>query len=128
MYLNSTMSTVGNIVEMFVVLIIFLGILCMAYFVSRWVGTAGMRQQQDKNIRVIEGCRVGQNKFVQIVKVGNKFLVLGIGKDEISYLGEVEEQDLIIPQNEMKPLPEFKEILAKVKKKGPTEEKKVKVG
>ena len=123
MYLNSTMSTIGNVAELFVILIIFLGILCMAYFVSRWIGTAGMKQQNDRNIRVIEGCRVGQNKIIQIVKVGNRFIVVGIGKDEISYLGEVEEKELTILNNEMKPLPEFKDILAKVKKKNPTKEK-----
>lgn len=124
MYLTSTMNTVDNFLQFIAVIFIFVAILVAAYFVTRWIGTAGMSQYQNKNIRIIEGCRVGQNKMVQIVKVGNKYFVLGIGKDEISCLGEVKEEDLAITEDEIKPLPEFKEILAKVKEKVPTKKNK----
>ena len=95
MYLTSTMNTVDNFMHFIVVIFIFVAILVAAYFVTRWIGTVGMSQYRNRNIRVIEGCRVGQNKMVQIVKVGNKYFVLGIGKDEISCLGEVKEADFI---------------------------------
>lgn len=124
MYLTSTMNTVDNFLQCIAVIFMFVLILIAAYFVSRWIGTAGMSQYQNKNIRIIEGCRVGQNKMVQIVKVGKKYFVLGIGKDEISCLGEVKEEDLAITEDEIKPLPEFKEILAKVKEKVPTKKNK----
>lgn len=124
MYLTSTMNTVDNFMHFIVVIFIFVAILVAAYFVTRWIGTAGMSQYCNRNIRVIEGCRVGQNKMVQIVKVGNKYFVLGIGKDEISCLGEVKEADLAIAEDEIKPLPEFKDILAKVKEKIPTNKNK----
>lgn len=124
MYLTSTMNTVDNFLQFIAVIFIFVAILVAAYFVTRWIGTAGMSQYQNKNIRIIEGCRVGQNKMVQIVKVGNKYFVLGIGKDEISCLGEVKEEDLAITEDEIKPLPEFKDILAKVKEKVPTKKNK----
>ena len=124
MYLTSTMNTVDNFLQFIAVIFIFVANLVAAYFVTRWIGGASMSQYQNKNIRIIEGCRVGQNKMVQIVKVGNKYFVLGIGKDEISCLGEVKEQDLTITENEIKPLPEFKDILAKVKEKIPTNKNK----
>lgn len=124
MYLTSTMNTVDNFMHFIVVIFIFVAILVAAYFVTRWIGTVGMSQYRNRNIRVIEGCRVGQNKMVQIVKVGNKYFVLGIGKDEISCLGEVKEADLAIAEDEIKPLPEFKDILAKVKEKIPTNKNK----
>ena len=124
MYLTSTMNTVNNFLQFIAIIFIFVAILVAAYFVTRWIGTAGMSQYHNKNIRIIEGCRVGQNKMVQIVKVGNKYFVLGIGKDEISCLGEVKEEDLAIAEDEIKPLPEFKDILAKVKEKFPTNQNK----
>lgn len=124
MYLTSTMNTVDNFLQCIAVIFVFVLILVAAYFVSRWIGTTGMSQYQDKNIRIIEGCRVGQNKMVQIVKVGKKYFVLGIGKDEITCLGEVKEEDLAITEDEIKPLPEFKEILAKVKEKIRTKKNK----
>ena len=124
MCLFLTLDTGNNILQLFAVMTVFVLILVVAYFVTRWIGTNQGRNFFGKNIRVIEGCRIGTNKFIQIVKVGNKFLILGIGKDEISYLGEVEEQDLAITENGVKTLPDFKEILAKVKQKSfPTKKK-----
>lgn len=124
MCLFLTLDTGNNILQLFAVMTVFVLILVVAYFVTRWIGTNQGRNFFGKNIRVIEGCRIGTNKFIQIVKVGNKFLILGIGKDEISYLGEVEEQDLAITEDGVKTLPDFKEILAKVKQKSfPTKKK-----
>lgn len=117
MYLNSAMDSSSNFVQFVLLLIVFVAILIVAYFVTRWIGATGNAQLKNKNIKIIEGCRVGQNKFIQIVKVGNKYIVLGIGKEEISYLGEVEEETLIINEEEIKPLPDFYEILSKIKKK-----------
>lgn len=102
---------------MIAVLFVFVCILIVTYFVTRWIGTVGQTQYGNRNIRVIEGCRVGPNKMVQIVKVGSKFYVLGVGKDEISYIGEMEEEELSMTENTLSPLPEFREILAKAKEK-----------
>ena len=123
MYICSITSTTDNFFKFIGTLLLFVLIVICAYFVTRWIGNFGQGHYGNKNIKVIEGCRVGPNKMIQIVKVGNKFFVLGIGKDEISYIGEVEEQDLTIAQDMVKPLPDFKEILAKAKEKIPTKNK-----
>ena len=117
-------SSVGkfgeNFLQFLATLFIFVLVLLVAYFVTRWIGTVGQGQLGNKNIRVIEGYKIGPNKSIQIVKVGNKLFVLGIGKDEISCLGEVEEEDLAITEDTISPLPDFKELLAKAKEKVPT--------
>ena len=124
MYILSMTNTGDNFLQFLSVLIVFVVILVVAYYVTRWIGSYGQGQTGNKNIRVIEGYRMGPNKTIQIVKVGNKYLVLGVGKDEISYLGEVEEEDLAITEDTMKPLPDFKTLLAKAKDKVPTKKNK----
>lgn len=124
MYFLSTMNTLDNFLQFISLIVVFVFIIVAAYFATRWLGTAGAKQYQNRNIRIIEGCRVGQNKTIQIVKVGKKYFVLGIGKDEVTCLGEVDEEDLTITEEEIKPLPDFKEILAKVKEKVPTNKNK----
>lgn len=124
MYLNSTLNSVDNFFQFVVLVIVFLVIMVVAYYVTRWVGSIGNAQANNKNIRIIEGCRVGQNKFVQIVKVGSRYFLLGIGKDEISCLGEVKEEDLVITEDTVKPLPDFNQILTKMREKTfPTKKK-----
>lgn len=124
MYLNSTLNSFDNFFQLIMSVILLLVIMVVAYFVTRWIGNMGNTQLNNKNIKVIEGRRVGQNKFVEIVKVGNKYFVLGIGKDEISCLGEVKEEELVISEDTMKPLPDFNQILTKMKEKTfPTKKK-----
>lgn len=117
MYLNSTLNTLDNFFQLIMLVIVFFAIMVVVYFVTRWIGNISNGQMNNKNIKVIEGCRVGQNKFVEIVKVGGRYFVLGIGKDEVSCLGEVKEEELVITEDTMKPLPDFNQILAKMKEK-----------
>lgn len=122
------LSVMGNSFENFIqflsLIVVFILLLIVVYFVTRWIGGMEQRQYGNKNIKIIEGSRVGPNKVIQIVQVGKKFFVLGIGKDEISYLGEVKEEDLTISEENIKPLPDFKEILAKAKEKIPKNKNK----
>lgn len=122
------LSVMGNSFENFIqflsLIVVFILLLVVVYFVTRWIGGMEQRQYGNKNIKIIEGSRVGPNKVIQIVQVGKKFFVLGIGKDEISYLGEVKEEDLTISEEKIKPLPDFKEILAKAKEKIPKNKNK----
>ena len=124
MCMLSITDTGDNFLQFISLLAVFVLVLIVAYFVTRWIASYGQGQMGNKNIRVIEGYRMGPNKTIQIVKVGNKYLVLGVGKDDISYLGEVEEKDLAITDETIKPLPEFKDILAKAKGKIPTKKNK----
>ena len=122
------LSVMGNSFENFIqflsLIVVFILLLVVVYFVTRWIGGMEQRQYGNKNIKIIEGSRVGPNKVILIVQVGKKFFVLGIGKDEISYLGEVKEEDLTISEENIKPLPDFKEILAKAKEKIPKNKNK----
>lgn len=124
MFILSITNTGDNFLQFISVVFVFVLILVVAYFVTRWIVAQGQTQFGNRNIRVVEGYRMGPNKTIQIVKVGNKFFVLGVGKDEISYLGEVEEEDLAITEDTMKPLPDFKTLLAKAKDKVPTKKNK----
>lgn len=117
MFLNSTLNPVDNFLQLIMLLIVFFVIIIVAYFVTRWIGSMSNVDGHHKNIRVIEGCRVGQNKFVQIVKIGSRYFVLGIGKDEISCIGEVKEEELTISDDTIKPLPDFNQIFTKIKEK-----------
>ncbi|MCR4802210.1 MAG: flagellar biosynthetic protein FliO [Lachnospiraceae bacterium] len=124
MFLLSIGNTTDNYLRLIGTLFVFVVVLVVAYYVTRWIGQKEQGRFGEKNIRIIEGYRMGTNKSVQIVKVGNKYFVLGVGKDEISYLGEVNEEELVFPENTIKPLPEFKDILAKAKEKIPTKNKR----
>ena len=99
------------------VLVIFLFVLLVTYWVTRW--TAGYQKSQtaNANMEIIETIRLSGNKYVQIVRVGRKYLAVAICKDTVTMLTEIPEQDLVFSDNNISGTLGFKDILEKIQKK-----------
>ncbi|MBR6451997.1 MAG: flagellar biosynthetic protein FliO [Lachnospiraceae bacterium] len=80
-------------------LLVFVFVVALTYFTVRWVGAFQKIQAGNKNFEVIETCKVTQNKYLQIVKVGSRYFLIGIGKDNIEYFTELQEDDLDLSPN-----------------------------
>ena len=79
---------------------------------------------QNKNIQVIETFRVSNNKFIQIIQVGKKYLVISVCKDVVNILTELAEEELVWkPSQEdtrgIKVNENFQDILSRLKDKIP---------
>lgn len=83
-------------IQFITVLILFVFILAVTYLVTRWIA----KVQKDKvgvgNLEVIETCRITPNKYIQIVRAGEKYLVVAVGKDEVHMLSELSEDELVL--------------------------------
>ncbi|WP_167956864.1 flagellar biosynthetic protein FliO [Anaerosporobacter faecicola] len=114
-YLFQGSSTIENIAELFGLLVVFVLILVLAYFTSRWIGKTGVGMTtKNRNITVIETLRLSQSKYVQILKISDKYIVIAVSKDHVEYLTEVDGSKLEINEG-VSETPSFKEILAKIK-------------
>ena len=67
------------------------------------------------NFQVIDSYRVTPNKALQIVKIGNKYVVVAIGKDNINFITELDEAEVIIRESHQGEKQSFKQILDKLK-------------
>lgn len=76
------------------VLIIFFIVLGLTYFTTRFVGNYQKMQGFNRNFEPVETLRIGNNKFLQIVRVGKRYFLIAIGKDDINMLSELSEEDL----------------------------------
>lgn len=94
-------------------------ILIAAYYTSRIVGGIKLGQLRRSNFQVIDSYRITPNKTLQIVKIGNKYIVIAIGKDDVNYITELDESEVILKefhQGEKQGLEQsFKQILDKLK-------------
>ena len=114
-YLFQGSSTISNIAELFGLLLVFVLILVLAYYTSKWVGKngAGMATK-NQNITIIETLRLSQTKYLQIIKVANKYIVIAVSKDHVEYLTEIDGDQLGSFEG-VTQTPSFKEILSKIK-------------
>ena len=116
-------SALGSFIQLLGVLIIFLFVLAITYFTTKWIGNYQKTNFANKNLQIVESIRVGNNKFITIVKAGEVYLVVAVGKDDVTeQLSEV--PDLSAAQNRFpmdgKAAQEnFREVLNRVKEHFP---------
>lgn len=80
--------------ELVGLLILFLLILVACYFVTKFVAGKQLGFRADSNFKVIDFYRISQNKVIQLLKVGDKYIVIAICKDSITKLTELTEDEI----------------------------------
>ncbi len=83
-------------------LLIFAVILFLAYLSSKLASRMQVKASSQGNLKLMETIRIQNNKYIQIVRVGEKYLVIGVGKDEITFLTELPKDALSYEKAEMK--------------------------
>lgn len=113
--MNSVLSVISLI-------LIFIVIVALAYFTTRFIARhQGNVLNGKSNIRVIESFRVGTNKFIAIIKIGEAFYAIGVGKDEFTMIDKLNPDDLTdfstIGTESGGTKIDFREILSQIKSK-----------
>lgn len=103
-------------IQFMTVLVLFIFVLAITYVVTRWIAKSQQERVGTGNLEVVETYRITANKYVQIVRAGEKYLVIGVGKDEIHMLAELSEQELVLRDNGKGQSPDFAGVLDKVRK------------
>ena len=70
-------------------------ILAASYWVTRSLGRMSAWKQQSSYMKVADQLILGQEKSLAIVTIGVSHYLIGISKDDIKLLKEIEEEDLI---------------------------------
>lgn len=100
MIILTSTSSVNGTARLFTVILIFIFVLLITYLTTKYVGSYQKMQSMNKNFEVIETYRVANNKFLQLVRIADKYVVIAIGKDEITKITEVDSSSLIVKEND----------------------------
>ncbi len=87
-------STSNNLLQLLGLVILLIIILFAAYYTSRLIGRMKMGQMKNSNFHTIDTYRIAPGKTLQIVKIGKKYVVISIAKDNINLITELAETDL----------------------------------
>lgn len=104
-------------IQFMTVLIIFVFVLAITYWVTKW--TAGYQKSKTTgaNMEMIEALRLSNNKYVQIIRIGQKYLAVAVCKDTVTMLAEIPEDELCLSEGEMSKASSFKDVLANLQKR-----------
>ena len=110
---------VDSYLQLVTVLIIFVVVLAATLYVTKWMANYQKGNSLSKNIEIIDTCKISTNKYIQIIRIGERHVALAISGDQVTNLGDVDPDELILKSEESQSLG-FKDVLDKIKgeKKG----------
>lgn len=95
------MEIVKNVFSLIFGLILFIGILYLAYVSTKFIGKRySIGAKGGKNLKLLETINVGRDMNIAIARAGERIFLLGITPDRINMLSELNEADLISPYEE----------------------------
>ena len=123
MILLTESGQVDSFVQFITVLLLFLAVLFITYGVTRWISGIQKTQMVGRNMEIVDTMRISSSKYLQIVRAGNKYLVIAVCKDTVTLLAEIPGESLTLQDNSQMSgyQPGFREILEKIRNQNLTE-------
>ena len=84
----------GSYAQLITVLIMFVAVLGITAWVTRWLANYQRVQNVNANIEIVETVRITANKYIQLVRVGETFMAIAVCKDTVTMLGEIPAEQL----------------------------------
>ena len=88
-------TTVQNVIELLGLIVIFIIVLVVCYFTTKFVAGRQLVQKKVGNFEVIETFPLAQNKYLQLIKMGTKYIVISVTKDNITYITELNHNRIV---------------------------------
>ena len=115
--LLSIQSGVDSVVQFLTVLIMFVFVLGITYFTTKYIAKIQKGQMSNKNMELIDTLRISNNKYLQIARVGEKYYCMAVCKDTVTMLGEVQREELVFYENNANAGMNFQAVLEGFKQK-----------
>ena len=115
---TNSWTTFDLIAQLFFILIVLIGVIVLAVYVTKLVAGAKYVRRGNKNLRLMDSLGLGFQNGIHLVKAGKKYVLLGITKDKISFLCELSESDIEDAEQDMGlELPSFENYLNRILRK-----------
>ena len=109
-------GSMNSYLQFMTVLILFVFVLAITWFVTKWIGGYQKTKSINANIEAVETFHLANNKYIQIIRIGKKYLAVAIGKDSVTMLTEIPEDQLALSEGIDVGSPSFKELLDRLQK------------
>lgn len=116
-------GTLKSLAELLALIAIFIFVLVVCYYTTKFVAGRQVKQRKKGNFETIETYAIAQNKFLQLLRMGDKYVVIAVSKDSVSYITELAEEEIChFERAEGTSAKSFRDILASLHKGRQTDE------
>ena len=87
-----------TILQFLYLLVIFGVVVFLAFYTTKWIAKVKISKGggRNSNVRIIDSVSVGQQGQVHLLKAGNQYILIGVTKERITYLSDVDPEELHI--------------------------------
>lgn len=79
---------------LFGTILLFVLILYGSYFFSKKVARISARDNQSKYMKLHDRIMIGQNKYISIISIGDRYFVIGSSDNGMNLITELDQDDL----------------------------------
>ncbi len=108
-------SGVDSAAQFITIVVIFLFVLGITYATTKWTANFQKGKNVNNNVEIIEVSKIAANKYIEIVRCGDKYLAIAICKDTVTMLCELSQEEVSLEKKKSPENTNFKEILDKAK-------------
>ena len=108
-------ARLDSLAQFVTVIILFLFVLGVTYFVTRWISGFQKTQMIGTNTEIVDTLRISASKYLQIIRVGDKYFAIAVCKDTVTMLTEVSKDSLDLEMGSGNTNLSFREVLDKIK-------------
>lgn len=112
--LLTVLSTADNFSQFITVLFIFILVLVIFFYITRWIARYQKGQRSGSNIDIVETCPIGNGKYIQIVRLAESYVAIAVCKDTVTVLASLPKEEISFPAEHGSGL-SFKELFTKAK-------------
>lgn len=89
-----TTSTIDSAAQLLTVIVLFIVVLIATWLTTRYVAGVQKGKLSGSNFETVDTFRLSQNKYVQIMRIGHKYLAVAVCKDTVTVLCELQEDEI----------------------------------
>lgn len=114
--LGTGYSTAESVLKLIGLIVLCFVIIAASFFTTRFIGRRQQGAYAGSNFQSLDVYRISPNKYLQLIKVGEHYIVIAVSKDGITKIAELDESE--VKQKEPQaPGVTFKEVLDKIRNK-----------
>ena len=108
-------SGIDTTAQFLTVVFIFIFVLALTYATTKWIANYQKGKNVNNNVEIIEVSKITANKYIEIVRCGEKYLAIAVCKDTVTMLCELSKEQLSLDDENKSKNTGFRDLLDKAK-------------
>lgn len=97
---NSWSDILSMVGQLFFLILIFIFVMFLAYYFTKFISNSKYGALKNSNLKIVESISVGPQSYLHIVRAGEKLILIGVTKERVSYLCEIDKDSLNLEEKE----------------------------